>query len=279
MRAPIDGSVALVTGASSGIGEALARQLAKRARVLILVARRKDRLEALAGELAQQAPELVVDVQACDLCERADLDGMIGRIEAEHGQVDILVNNAGLGDIGMFDLASWDKTERMIELNVRALTYLTHRLVGPMVERRRGGILMVSSGFGLTFLPGFAAYVGTKHYVTGLTEALRLDVRAMGVVVSQVCPGPVATEFEDNAGNFTGMRPQRFVEISAERCARSALSGFERGRALIIPGIAVRLAMWLAALSPRFVLRGLYGAGARWFRRRQEQARQIGEAS
>jgi short-subunit dehydrogenase len=169
-------------------------------------------------------------------------------------------------------MASWDKTERMIELNVRALSYLTHRMVGPMVKAQRGGILMVSSGFGLTFLPGFAAYIGTKHYVTGLSEALRLELKPMGVVVTQVCPGPVATEFEEVAGNFTGLRPQRLVEISAERCARAALAGFERGRAMVIPGFAIRLAMWSAALTPRFVLRLVYGPAARWFRRRQQKA-------
>ncbi|HZO16224.1 MAG TPA: SDR family oxidoreductase [Polyangiaceae bacterium] len=267
MRAPIDGSVAVVTGASSGIGRELARLLAPRVRVLVLVARRRDRLEALAREL-QGTSE--VDVQPCDLGDRDALAALVDHIEQTHGHADILINNAGLGDIGMFDMAPWDKTERMIELNVRALTYLTHRLVRPMVKARRGGILMVSSGFGLTFMPGFAGYLATKHYVTGLSESLRLDVASMGVVVTQLCPGPVATEFEEQAGNFTGMRPQRFVEITAERCARAALAGFERGRAMVIPGLAVRFGLWLAAITPRFVLRLVYGPGARWFRARQD---------
>jgi short-subunit dehydrogenase len=271
MRAPIDGAVALVTGASSGIGDAIARQLAPRVRRLILVARRRERLEALAAELTSAHDELEVEVMPCDLTDRDALVELADAIE-DRFELDILVNNAGLGDIGMFDLAGWDKTERMIELNVRALTYLTHRIAPGMVRRKKGGILMVSSGFGLSFLPGFAAYVGTKHYVTGFTESLRLELRHLGVVVTQVCPGPVATEFEDVAGNFTGMRPQRFVEISAERCARSALSGFERGRALVLPGVLYRIIMWLGAWTPRWVLRLLYGPGARWFRKRQLDA-------
>src|SRR5262245_25447776 len=211
MRAPIDGSVAVVTGASSGIGQAIARQLGPRVRVLVLIARRKDRLDELASELRAAHPDLTVDVYACDLADRDALETTIDAIELAHGHADILINNAGIGDVGMFDMASWDKTEQMLELNVRALTYLTHRMLGPMVKARKGGILMVSSGFGLTFLPGFAGYIGSKHYVTGFTEALRLDVRSMGVVVTQVCPGPVATEFEEQMGNFTGIRPHRFA--------------------------------------------------------------------
>ena len=272
MRAPIDGSVALVTGASSGIGEEIARQLGARAKTLILVARRRERLDKLAAELRGQHDGLSVEVMPCDLTDRDALTTLVDEVLAAH-EVDVLVNNAGLGDIGMFDLAPWDKTERMLELNMRALTYLTHRLVEPMVARKRGGVLMISSGFGLSFMPGFAAYVGTKHYVSGFSECLRLELRALGVVVTQVCPGPVATEFEDVAGNFTGMRPQRFVEISAERCARSALAGFSRGKALVLPGVLYRVIMWMGAMSPRWLLRLLYAPGAKWFRRNQLASR------
>jgi uncharacterized protein len=268
MRAPIDGSVALVTGTSSGIGEELARQLAARVKTLILVARRRERLDQLAEELRGRHDGLTVEVRDCDLTDRAALETLADAIAAEH-EVDILVNNAGVGHVGMFDLAGWDKTEQMVELNVRALVYLTHRFVAGMVKRGRGGVLMVSSGFGMTFMPGFAAYVGTKHFVTAFSEALRLELRSVGVVVTQVCPGPVATEFEERAGNPTGMRPQRFVEISAERCARSALAGFSRGRALVIPGVAMRFIMWMSAFTPRWLFRLFYAPAAAWLRKRQ----------
>ena len=270
MRAPLDGSVALVTGASSGIGEAIARQLSTRVRHLVMVARRKERLVRLADEL--RSDRLEVTVAPCDLTDRRALDKMLDVVASDVGTVDILVNNAGFGDMGMFDLADWTKTERMIDVNVTALCYLTHRLIGPMVAQRRGGILMVSSGFGLTFLPGFAGYVGTKHFVTGFTESLRLDVKSRGVVVTQVCPGPVATEFEQNVGNFVGGQPQSFVEISAERCAKAALRGFERGRAMVVPGVLIKISLFLAAITPRWFLRLLYGPPAKWLRRTQDEA-------
>jgi uncharacterized protein len=265
-RPPIDGATALITGASSGIGVAIARQLAPRVKKLILVARRAERMETLAAELVAAHPALVVEVEPCDLNDRTALASLADRSAAD--SVDLLVNNAGLGDISMFDLADWDKTERMIEVNVRALAFLTHRLLPPMIERGRGGILNVSSGFGLAFMPGFSAYVGTKHFVTGFTESLRLELRRQGIVVTQVCPGPVATEFEEVAGNFTG-QSAALVEISADHCARAALRGFERDRALVIPGLVIRAAMFLQAWSPRWIQRLLFGAGAPWLRQRQ----------
>lgn len=254
MRPPIEG-VVLVTGASSGIGRALARELAPRAKTLVLVARRKNELEALAEELRAQHPRLSILVQPCDLLERAQIDAMLDAVQREAGVVDVLVNNAGFGDMGLFDLADWEKTRRMIELNITALTYLTHRLVGPMVAQQRGGILNISSGFGLAFLPGFSAYIATKHYVTGFTEGLRLDLEGTGVVVTQSCPGPVATEFADHVGNFTGIDTPSFLEISAEQCARESLRAFELGRAMIIPGFIVWLLMLLNAITPRAIQR------------------------
>jgi short-subunit dehydrogenase len=273
VRPPIDGSVTLVTGASSGIGEALARALAPRVGTLVLVARRAERLERLAAELADGGGKPRVAVAACDLGDRRATDDMLSRVRSEHGAVDVLVNNAGFGDFGCFDHSDWDKVARMIELNVVAVTHLTHRVAPAMVAKGRGGILMISSGFGLTVLPGFAAYAATKHFVSGLSEALRMELAPAGVVVTQVCPGPVATEFEQHVGNFTGRRPQRIVEISAERCARAALAAFERGRALVVPGTAMKLLMLLAALSPRGVMRVACGPAASWLRREQERAR------
>jgi len=270
MPAVIDSAVAVVTGASSGIGTELARRLAPRVKVLVLVARRRERLEALAAELEGQGAEIVA--APCDLLDREALAQLVDEVTSEHGPIDLLVNNAGMGDIGMFDLADWDKTERMMELNVRALTYLTHRVVPAMVEAGRGGILNISSGFGLTFAPGFAAYVGTKHYVSGFSEALRLELMPCGVTVTQICPGPVATEFEEVAGNFTGQKVPGFIEITAAHCARDALRGLERGKALVVPGLVMRLIMFLALRSPRFLLRWFHRPGAKWMRTQQRKA-------
>ena len=143
----------------------------------------------------------------------------------------------------------------MIDLNVTSLTLLTRALLPPMVARGRGGILNLSSGFSVAVMPSFAAYCATKHYVTGLSEALVSDLAGTGVVVTQVLPGPVATEFESHVGNFTGQQTPKIVEISAERCARSAIRGFDRGRAMVVPGLLIRLLLMVNALSPRFMRR------------------------
>jgi short-subunit dehydrogenase len=269
MPSPFDGGVVLITGASSGIGRALALQIAHRARAIALVARRKDRLEELKSELLTRNPSLRVVVSAADITKPEAREAMIAAVEAEAGPVDVLVNNAGFGDLGVFDRADWEKNERMIALNVTALTHLTHRVVRGMVARGRGGILNVSSGWGLTFGPGLSVYIGTKHFVTGFTEGLRLDLAGTGVRVTQVCPGPVATEFNDTVGNFTGMSPPGLVEISAERCARAAIRGLDRGRALVVPGLLIRLILFLGTKTPRFILRLFYAPVARLLRKKQ----------
>ncbi len=265
-RPPIDDGVVLLTGASSGIGLELARLLAPRARVLALVARREARLTALKRELEGAAPRCKVLVLPADLADRASTDAMLDALLAETPEIDVLINNAGFGDMDLFELADWAKTEKMLRLNVDGLLYLTHRLLGGMVARRRGGVLNVSSGAGMAFFPGFAAYIGTKHFVTGFTEALRLDLSGTGVVVSQLCPGPVATEFEEVAGNFTGMSPPKLVELSAAACAKKALRGFDRGRALIVPGALMWLVMRAAERTPRWVRRLLLTPFARALR-------------
>lgn len=265
MSSPIDDGRVLITGASSGIGRELALRIAHRAKAILLVARRRERLDELAAELTKLRPALEVRVFACDVTDRAATDAML----AEAGTVDVLVNNAGLGDLGVFDRANWEKTERMIALNCTSLLYLTHRLVGAMVGRGRGGILNISSGFGLTFGPGMAAYIATKHFVSGFTEGLRLDVAGTGVVVTQVCPGPVATEFEENIGNFTGLHAPKFVEISAAACARASIRGFDWRRALVIPGFWIKVLLFLGLWTPRVILRLLYAPAARALRRKQ----------
>jgi short-subunit dehydrogenase len=253
MQPPLDGSV-LVTGASAGIGQALARRLAPRAGRLVLVARREERLSALAAELRASRAELQVQVHACDLGDAAARERLMDAVEAD-GPIDVLVNNAGFGDQSLFERGGWDKLERILDLNVVALTHLCHRVVPGMVERRRGGVLNLSSGFGLSWMPGLAVYVGTKHYVTGFTESLRAEVVRHGVVVTQVCPGPVLTEFHDVAADTTGQRPPAFVYISADQCAAAALRGFTRGRAIVVPGFIIRNLLRLYAVTPRWLWR------------------------
>src|SRR5262249_14449140 len=136
--------------------------------------------------------------------------------------------------------------------------------------RGRGGVLNISSGFGLEFMPGFAAYVGSKHFVTGFSESLRAELRSAGIVVSQACPGPVATEFAEVAGTFP---LPRALQYGAEQCARAIVRGFARGRALILPGLMMKLLFGLRALTPRPVRRLIYGWVADQMRRRSARAR------
>ncbi len=267
MGSPIDGGVVVVTGASSGIGREIARLVARRAKSLVLVARRKERLEELSKEVARDG--LTVHAVACDLADRSATQALGGRIAELVGDVDVLVNNAGVGDIGLFERAAEDKTVSMIELNVTSLVLLTRAVLPRMVERGRGGILNVSSGFGLAYLPGFASYVATKHFVTGFSESLCTELAGTGVRVTQVCPGPVATEFEQNIGNFTGQKAPAFMEISAAHCAASAVRGFDRGRAIVIPGLLMKVVMLVAAWTPRFVTRAVLSLAGRKMRKMQ----------
>lgn len=258
MRFSLTDSVVLITGASSGLGAEFARQLAPRVRALVLLARRSDRLEALTTELRARRPELVVRTAACDITDRAALDAALEAAQADVGPIDVLINNAGLGDFGVYDLCAWDKTARMIDVNVVALAYLTRKLLAPMVTRGRGAILNVSSGYGLQFMPGFAAYIGTKHFVTAFTESLRLDLIGTGVTVTQLCPGPVTTEFESNAVEFDAPTVPAWLQITPQACVTAALRGLERGRAMVVPGVLMKTLLGLGALSPRALRRLVY---------------------
>lgn len=255
MSSPVDGGVVLVTGASSGIGREIARLVAPRARGLVLVARRIDRLVELATELRRSHPALRVEVLDADLSDVAAARALERRVRELGLDVDVLVNNAGVGLIGMFDRADLDRVAQMIDLNVTSLAVLTRAFVEPMVARGRGGVLNVSSGFGVAALPGFAAYIGTKHFVTGFTDGLRADLAGTGVRATQVLPGPVATEFEETAGNFTGMHVPSWLELGAASCARAAIRGFDRDRARTYPGLAYALLIRIALLSPRWAHR------------------------
>lgn len=247
----------LVTGASAGIGRELALQLAEKdPQLLILTARRQGRLDELKAEIHQKKPTIQVLVYACDLADKRERDKLLMWISQEAGAVDILINNAGLGDYGLFEEAAWEKTEQMLHLNIEALTHLTHQLMAPMIALGRGAILNVSSGLGFFFMPGMSVYAATKHYVTAFTEALRIELKGTGVVVSQLCPGPVVTEFAQVAGNseMVAKAPAGAV-IGSEQCAREALEGFAKGQAVIIPGDMIRMATVLGRLVPRPLLR------------------------
>ena len=250
---PLDGGNVLVTGASSGIGRELAVLLAARARSLVLLARRTTLLEQLRDGLLARNPGLEVLVMRVDLSDEREVDRVASEVRERIGLVDVLVNNAGVGDQVLFDRSDWGRTRQVLLTNVFAVAHLTALLVPSMVERGRGGVLNIGSGAGLTVMPASAAYCASKHFVDGFSEALRSDLAGTGVVVTQVCPGPVDSEFDQLAGTVGGIEggPPQFLRISAARCAKDAIAGFERGAALVFPGRAYRIAMTMAPLLPR----------------------------
>ena len=268
---PIDGGSVLITGASAGIGRELARLTAPRARRLILTARREDRLEELRAELTTSAPNCHVELIACDLGEPSDRGRLVDAALARDG-VDVLVNNAGLGAQGLFDRIDWARVAQILEVDVRAVAEVTHRLVPPMVERARGGVLNIGSGAGLHLMPGATAYVAAKHFIDGFSEALRLDLVGTGVRVTQVCPGPVDTEFDTVAGiNGSSGGPPQVVRISAASCARAAISGFDADKPLVFPGRAYGVLMQAAALAPRRIERAMLTRASRRLREHDGQ--------
>ena len=235
---------ALVTGASSGIGEQFARQLAARGHDLVLVARRADRLETLAGELPAEA-----HVVACDLA--TDAASLAGRVEQLGLRVDVLVNNAGFGTSGPFAENDPAREAEEVRLNCEAIVTLSHAFLPAMIERRRGGIINVASSAGMQPIPYEAVYAATKAFALNFTDALHTELRGSGVRVMSVNPGPVPTEWQRVAGyeeDRTGVVPG---EISAEQVVRESLEAWDKGRRSIIPGRTIRWFIRATQPSPR----------------------------
>jgi uncharacterized protein len=253
----IDGCSALITGASAGIGREFALQLAGRARSLIFVARREQELSELRDELSQKFPNLTLRIRKTDLAELAQLMELMAWLDYEKIDVDLLINNAGLGDSGPFATSDPIRNEQMILVNMVALTSLTRHLLQPMIARKRGGILNVSSSAGFLPIPGLAIYAATKAYVTSFSEALRAELRGTGVSVCALCPGPVHTEFQEVAKRPGGQREEgpEFVHVSVEQVVRDALNALGADRPLVIPGLAMKLVMFLVRITPMPILR------------------------
>ena len=253
----LDGCSVLITGASAGIGREFARQLAGRGRSLLLVARREQKLKELREELKRQHPNLTVHIRKTDLADLAQLKELVAWLEHEKIDVDLLINNAGLGDLGPFATSDPIRNEQMTLVNVVALTSLTRHLLPQMMARKRGGILSVSSSAGFLPIPEFAIYAATKAYVTSFSEALRAELRGTGVSVCALCPGPVHTEFQEVAKRPGGQRENgpEFVHVSVEQVIRDALTGLEADRPLVIPGLPMKIGMFLVRITPMPILR------------------------
>jgi uncharacterized protein len=248
---------ALITGASAGIGREFARQLAGRARSMILVARRDERLIELAEQMQREHPKLVVHIRKVDLADFGEVRSFLDSLDREKREVDLLINNAGLGDSGPFAESDPDRNEEMTVVNVATLTLITRHLVPQLIAKHRGAILNVSSSAGFLPIPGSAVYAATKAYVTSFSEALRAELHGTGVSVCALCPGPVVTEFQQIAKR-EGVPPDigpRFLVITVEQVVRDALAAVEAERPLVIPGFAMKLLMLVARSMPLPVLR------------------------
>jgi len=253
----IDNCSALITGASAGIGREFARQLAGRAGSVVLVARRRERLEQLRNELTNGNPNLNVHVYDVDLADKAQVDALIDSLARDKIDIDLLINNAGLGDSGPFATSDPERIDQIIQVNMSALTLLTRKLLPPMIARKRGAILNVSSSAGFLPIPGFAIYAASKAYVTSFSEAIFSELRGTGVSVCALCPGPVHTEFNDVAqrpGEARDRSPE-FVYVPVEQVVRDALAAVEADRPLIIPGFLMKVGMFLVRMTPMPILR------------------------
>ena len=250
---PSPTSTALVTGASSGIGREIARGLAARGYGVTLVARRADRLEELAGEL-RDAHGVRVEVVPADLADAEQRERVVREVTERGLEVDVLVNNAGFGVYAPFAAAGVEKELQQVELLVTAVVHLTGLVLPAMRERRRGAIINLSSTSAFQALPGNGTYAAAKSFVLLHSEALGEEVRGHGITVTAVCPGPVATEFQETSEPLFTDRVPKAVWATAERVAQDALRAAERGRRTVIPGgAAVKAAFGLNRVTPAFV--------------------------
>ena len=235
---PAPDSTALVTGASAGIGDALARALAERGHGVTLVARRAERLETLARDLAD-AHGVRAEWVAADLSPASERDRVVTEIEQRGLTVEVLVNNAGFGIYAPFASSDRDRELEQVRLLVEAVVDFDARYVPGMVRRGRGAVINVASTAGFQALPGNGTYAASKSFVLLHTEALREEVRRHGVTALAVCPGPVATEFQDTSNPAFTDRMPKFIWIDAERVARDTLRAVERDRRSVVPGGAL----------------------------------------
>lgn len=242
--------VAIITGASSGIGEEFARQLASRGYDLVLVARRIDRLSKLAGTLHDVHQVECVPFEA-DLASDGDRDRLCHALSADKGRVEMLVNNAGFGTHGFFHETDLQRELEMIDVNCAAPVHLTKRLLPWMLDRKKGYVINVASLSAFTPGPVMAMYYATKAFLLSFSEALWEECRDTGVTVLALCPGPVRTEFQGVAGISPRARSSGTAPVAVEKVVDDALQGLFEGKRVVIPGYQARIAATLSRITPR----------------------------
>ena len=245
--------IALITGASAGLGIEFARQLCARGHRLVLAARRKDRLDELADNLGN-ARAVAIDLSEADSTERLMAD-----VAAAGEEIEILVNNAGFGLIGRFAELDSARQRQMIDLNVATLTGLCRAVAPGMIQRKSGGILNVASTAAFQPGPKMAVYFATKAFVLSLSEALHEELKPHGVKVTCLCPGPTRTEFGEVAG-FGGNALYDRVVMQAPEVVKAGLDGLEKNRAVVVPGAVNKVVAASTRFVPRPMIRKIAGS-------------------
>jgi short-subunit dehydrogenase len=246
-------SVSVITGASSGLGVEIAKAFARRGRPLVLVARRKQRLDELASALRQDYGVRAEPI-VCDVADAVSREALLARIEQLGLIVDVLVNNAGYGSSGQFkDLPAATETD-MVGVNVEAVVALCAATVPGMASRRRGAVLNVASTISFQPVPGAATYAASKAFVLHFTEALHTELAPFGVTVTALCPGAMRTEFLEGEGVEQGAsRLPKQLWVDAAVAAEEGVKGLERGDRVVVPGMF----NWLGTLTGRHTPRWL----------------------
>jgi len=254
LPSPAPDRTAVVTGASSGIGAEIARQLARRGHGVTLVARRGDRLAGLAEELA--ATGVRAEVMAADLSDRAARAGLLDRVDAAGLAPYVLVNNAGLSTVGPVAASDPDAELNLVEVDVAAVADLCSRFLPGMVARGSGAVLNVASTAAFQPMPGQAAYAAAKAFVLSYTRSLGGELRGTGVTATALCPGPVETGFGEVAGLSDEEQATlpKLMWVTAEAVAKAGVDGMARGRRVVIPGRANQVVSALARATPKTVL-------------------------
>jgi uncharacterized protein len=251
---PQQGSTAVITGASSGIGEAFARQLAARGHGVFLVARREERLRSLADDL-ERLHGIRAEVASADLEDPAAVGALPGQVAEQGLDVEILVNNAGFTTVGDVH-ANPDRQLGMVRVNCEALVALTTAWLPAMVERGRGAVVQVASVVAFYPQPVQAVYGATKAFVLSFSQAVAAELRGTGVTMTALCPGPVETEFLD-AGGFKSSHPgPSFIWSTPDDVAKAGIEGADNGKRVVIPGIANRASATFLQHGPRSIILG-----------------------
>jgi short-subunit dehydrogenase len=258
--------LAVITGASSGIGAVFARKLAARGYDLVLIARREDRLRSLAWEL-EETYRVVAEPLRADLARDDDLECVAARIRSASG-LGLLVNNAGFGTLGFFNDADPLGQDRMQRLHVLATMRLTHAALANLMPRRTGGVINVSSVAAFGQAPQNAGYCASKAWINSFTESLAMElaVQQSPVKVQALCPGFTLSEFHDTLGMKRDPIP-KFLWLTADFVVNESLRGFDRGQCLVIPGWRYKLIVAGMKALPGPMLRRATMLGAR-FRKR-----------